>query len=376
MTKNSDQQTWYELTNADEVASPALLIYPHRVEHNIQEMMKLAGDVNRLRPHVKTHKLPQVVAMHQAHGINKLKCATIAEAEMLAKSGVKDILLAYQPVGPNQQRLIDLAQRYPQSQFGCLIDNEKTLREVAAKLSETDLQLNVWIDIDDGNRRSGIQPTAAAEDLAKLLTDTPGIHFAGLHVYDGQFSGLTPGDRITAANEAFATVTTMVEHLAADGVPVPNIVAGGTPTFPAHAQRGGVDLSPGTYSLWDAGYTTACSDQPFICAAVLITRVISKPGTNRLCVDLGHKAVAAESPLDRRVRFLNAPDAEFMGQNEEHLVIELPAGHGFEVGDLLYGIPWHICPTLALHQEVNVVNEEHAFVERWPIAARGRRLTI
>ncbi|MCB0108803.1 MAG: hypothetical protein KDE53_22940, partial [Caldilineaceae bacterium] len=171
-------------------------------------------------------------------------------------------------------------------------------------------------------------------------------------------------------------VTAMVEQLAADGVAVPNIVAGGTPTFPAHAQRGGVDLSPGTYSLWDVGYSTSCPDQPFLCAAVLLVRVISKPEPNRLCVDLGHKAVAAENPLERRVRFLNAPDAKFMGQNEEHLVLELPAGHGFEVGDVLYGIPWHICPTVALHQEANVVNEEHDFVERWPIAARGRRLTI
>ncbi|MEZ4615618.1 MAG: D-TA family PLP-dependent enzyme [Caldilineaceae bacterium] len=373
MTNESNQLAWYEVRNVDEIASPTLLIYPHRVEQNIQQMLKIAGDVQRLRPHVKTHKLPQVVAMHQAHGINKLKCATIAEAEMLAEQGVADILLAYQPVGPNQQRLIELAQRYPQLQFGCLIDNEKTLRELAAKVSETDVVLNVWIDIDDGNRRSGIQPGPAAETLAKLLTDTPGLHFAGLHVYDGQFGGLTPADRVAGANDAFAPVTAMVEQLAADGVAVPNIVAGGTPTFPAHAQRGGVDLSPGTYSLWDVGYSTSCPDQPFLCAAVLLVRVISKPEPNRLCVDLGHKAVAAENPLERRVRFLNAPDAKFMGQNEEHLVLELPEGHGFEVGDVLYGIPWHICPTVALHQEVNVVNEEHAFVERWPIA-RGRRL--
>ncbi|MEZ4681758.1 MAG: D-TA family PLP-dependent enzyme [Caldilineaceae bacterium] len=364
MTNESNQLAWYEVRNVDEIASPTLLIYPHRVEQNIQQMLKIAGDVQRLRPHVKTHKLPQVVAMHQAHGINKLKCATIAEAEMLAEQGVADILLAYQPVGPNQQRLIELAQRYPQLQFGCLIDNEKTLRELAAKVSETDVVLNVWIDIDDGNRRSGIQPGPAAETLAKLLTDTPGLHFAGLHVYDGQFGGLTPADRVAGANDAFAPVTAMVEQLAADGVAVPNIVAGGTPTFPAHAQRGGVDLSPGTYSLWDVGYSTSCPDQPFLCAAVLLVRVISKPEPNRLCVDLGHKAVAAENPLERRVRFLNAPDAKFMGQNEEHLVLELPEGHGFEVGDVLYGIPWHICPTVALHQEVNVVNEEHAFVEQ------------
>lgn len=376
MTNEPNQLAWYEVSNADEIASPALLIYPHRVEQNIQVMMEIAGDVSRLRPHVKTHKLPQVVAMHQAHGINKLKCATIAEAEMAAEQGVPDILLAYQPVGPNQQRLIALAQHYPQSQFGCLVDNEKTLRELATKLSNSSVVLNVWVDIDDGNKRTGIQPGVAAENLIKLVSDTPGIHFAGLHVYDGQFGGLAPDDRIASANEAFAPVTAMVNHLAAEGVEVPNIVAGGTPTFPAHAKRGDVDLSPGTYSLWDVGYATACPDQPFIWAAVLLVRVLSKPEPNRICVDLGHKAVAPENPLDRRVRFLNAPDAKFMGQNEEHLVLELPEGHGLEVGDILYGIPWHICPTVALHQEANVINEDHQFIDRWPIAARGRRLTL
>ena len=373
---STESQPWYVLNNPDEIASPALLIYPHRVEKNIQSLIAMAGDVGRLRPHVKSHKLPQVVAMHQAHGIQKMKCATIAEAEMLAQTGVKDILLAYQPVGPTQQRLITLAQRYPNSQFGCLIDNERTLRELSAKLEGADVRLNVWIDIDNGNGRTGIQPGAGAANLAKLISDTPGVRFAGLHVYDGQFGRLAIEARTEAANEAFAPVQTLVEGLAADDVEVANVVAGGSPTFPVHAQRANVDLSPGTYSLWDVGYATACPEQPFIWAAVLLVRVISQPAPNRLCLDLGHKAVAAENPLEKRVHFLNAPEARFISQNEEHLVIELPADHGFAVGDVLYGIPGHICPTVALHQEANVIDEEGKFVACWPIAARARRLEI
>ncbi|MCB9151825.1 MAG: D-TA family PLP-dependent enzyme [Caldilineaceae bacterium] len=373
---STESQPWYVLNNPDEIASPALLIYPHRVEKNIQSLIAMAGDIGRLRPHVKTHKLPQVVAMHQAHGIQKMKCATIAEAEMLAQTGVKDILLAYQPVGPTQQRLITLAQRYPNSQFGCLIDNERTLRELSAKLEGADVRLNVWIDIDNGNGRTGIQPGAGAANLAKLISDTPGVRFAGLHVYDGQFGRLGIAARTAAANEAFAPVQMLVESLAADDVDVPNVVAGGSPTFPVHAQRATVDLSPGTYSLWDVGYATACPEQPFIWAAVLLVRVISQPAPNRLCLDLGHKAVAAENPLEKRVHFLNAPEARFISQNEEHLVIELPADHGFAVGDVLYGIPGHICPTVALHQEANVIDEEGKFVACWPIAARARRLEI
>ncbi|MBV7332096.1 D-TA family PLP-dependent enzyme [Chloroflexi bacterium TSY] len=376
MTDSQNHHSWYEPKDPEQIASPALLIYPERIEENIQHLINIAGDVNRLRPHVKTHKLPQIVAMHQAHGIEKLKCATIAEAEMLARCGVKDILLAYQPVGPTQQRLINLALTYPHSQFGCLVDNEKTLREVSTKLDGTGLQLNIWIDIDNGNRRTGIQPNANAENLAKLITDTPGVVFAGLHVYDGQFTGLPTEARAVETVKAFEPVRTMTQRLEAEQVGVPNVIAGGTPTFPVHAAETDADLSPGTYSLWDMGYKTACPESPFVFAAVLITRVVSKPGPNRLCLDLGHKAVSAENPLENRVRLLNAPEAKYVDQKEEHLVIELPEGHGFDIGDVLYGIPWHVCPTVALHQEANVIDENKELSDRWPILARNRRLEV
>ena len=365
---------WYKPNNPDAIASPALLLFPERVETNIEHLIAIAGDINRLRPHVKTHKLPQIVQMHLQRGIHKMKCATIAEAEMLATCGVADILLAYQPVGPNQRRLINLAQAYPDSQFGCLLDNETTLRQLARQLSETAVSLNIWIDIDNGNGRTGIQPGQAAENLANQISDTPQLTFTGLHIYDGHFAHLAIAVRSNQANAAFAPVQQMAQRLADDGLPVPNIVAGGSPTFPVHAQQTDVDLSPGTYTLWDMGYAARCPELPFLHAAVLLCRVISKPVANRLCLDLGHKAVAAENPLENRVRFLNAPEAAFISQNEEHLVIDLPNAADFAVGDLLYGVPWHICPTVALHQEAVVVGVDGDVNGRWPILARNRRL--
>ncbi|MEM7110838.1 MAG: D-TA family PLP-dependent enzyme [Chloroflexota bacterium] len=367
---------WYEPTNAADIASPALLIYPERVAENIQHLIEIAGSVERLRPHVKTHKLAQVVAMHQARGIDKVKCATIAEAEMVAGCGVADVLWAYQPVGPNQQRLVQLVQQFPETRFGCLVDNETTARELSAKMAAAGVVVQVWIDIDNGNGRTGIVPGETAVNLAKYLFDSSSLQFAGLHVYDGQFGSLEIDERITAANAAFSPVRSMVAELAADGVAVPNIVAGGSPTFPVHALQTDVDLSPGTYSLWDMGYGTKLSELPFIHAAVLLTRVVSKPSENRLCLDLGHKAVAAENPIHNRVRFLNAPDATYIDQKEEHLVIELPNGADFSVGDILYGVPWHVCPTVALYQEANVIDANQTFVDRWPIVARNRRLAI
>jgi D-serine deaminase-like pyridoxal phosphate-dependent protein len=370
------KNAWYEPKNPQNIFSPALLIYPHRIEANIQHLIEIAGSVTRLRPHVKTHKMPEIVAMHQKYGINKLKCATIAEAEMVAGCGIPDVLLAYQPVGPTQQRLVALAHRFPETQFGCLVDNERVLRELAAVIAQTDVQLNVWIDVDNGNGRTGIQPGLAAENLAKLIYDTPQLTFAGFHVYDGQFTGYAIEARTVKATEAFTPVQEMVKHLAAEGIEVGNIVAGGSPTFPVHALKAEIDLSPGTYVLWDMGYSTLCPELPFVPAAVLLTRVVSKPAANRLCLDLGHKAVAAENPLDKRVRFFNAPDAQYIDQKEEHLVIEVPNGEDFNLGDILYGVPWHICPTVALHQEATVINEEGVVVAQWPIVARNRKLEI
>jgi D-serine deaminase-like pyridoxal phosphate-dependent protein len=94
-------EPWWVVSDVAEVLSPSLLLYVDRVEENIRRMIGLAGDASRLRPHIKTHKLPEIVRLQLAHGITRFKCATLAEAEMAALAGAVDVLLAYQPVGPN-----------------------------------------------------------------------------------------------------------------------------------------------------------------------------------------------------------------------------------------------------------------------------------
>ena len=126
---------WYRISNEAEIPSPALLIYPDRVFQNLQKMIEIAGDKDRLRPHVKTHKLPEIIGMHLSLGITRFKCATIAEAEMVAGSGGQDVLLAHQPVGPNAVRLRFLADRYPKTEWGTVVDDigmVQTLSDVFA----------------------------------------------------------------------------------------------------------------------------------------------------------------------------------------------------------------------------------------------------
>jgi len=158
------------------------------------------------------------------------------------------------------------------------------------------------------------------------------------------------------------------------GLPVPRLVAGGTPTFAIHAQHADRELSPGTCVLWDFGYADKFPDLPFEVAALLLTRVVSKPGANRLCLDLGHKAVAAENPHPR-VRLIEAPEAEFVMQSEEHLVIETPNAANFSIGHILHGIPRHVCPAVALYSEATVISGGE-IADRWTITARGRRLSV
>jgi D-serine deaminase-like pyridoxal phosphate-dependent protein len=368
------EPAWYSVENVSEIASPALLIYPDRVEENIRQMLALAGGAERLRPHMKTHKLPEVIRMQMARGINRFKCATIAEAEMVATCGARDILLAYQPVGPNIARLLELVSRFPQTRFAAVADDSAVLSQLSRSCVAAGQTLDVFLDVDCGMHRTGVTPGPAAIELYQLMAKLPGLKPAGLHAYDGHLHDTDLAVRTRRCDEAFASVAALQADLLKTGASVPRIVAGGTPTFPIHARRREVECSPGTCLLWDAGYGTKLPDLAFLPAALVLSRVVSKPGPDRLCLDLGHKAIASENPHPR-VQFLNLPEAKAVMHSEEHLVVETPNASRFGVGDVLYGIPWHICPTVALHSEATVIRGGRAEA-RWKVIARQRTLTV
>ena len=149
------------------------------------------------------------------------------------------------------------------------------------------------------------------------------------------------------------------------------MVAGGSPTFPTHINRK-AECSPGTFVFWDWGYKNQLPDEPFDYAALVITRIVSIVDDKTITTDLGHKSVAAENPLPR-VYFLNAADAVPSGQSEEHLVIKVPDSSVFKVGMVLYGVPVHICPTVALYETAQVV-ESNLAVTTWNVIARNRSI--
>ena len=371
MTTN---QSWHEISNVDEVDSPALLIYPDRVEENVRRMIAMAGGAERLCPHVKTHKLAELVRLQMTLGITKFKCATIAEAEMMASCDAPDVLLAYQPVGPKLHRFVQLIKNFPKTNFSTIADDETAIRALSEAAVQAGLKFRVLLDIDCGMHRSGVAAGAKAFELYRLIGSLPGLSIGGLHVYDGHIQESDLAARTKQCEADFAPSAKLRQQILQAGLPVPRMVVGGTPSFPIHARRADVECSPGTCVLWDAGYGTKILDLNFLHAALVLTRVISKPGANRLCLDLGHKAIAAENPHPR-VLFLNLPDAKAVMHSEEHLVVETARAAEFSVGDCLYGVPWHVCPTVALHAEAVVVKNGLA-ESRWRIEARDRRLKI
>jgi D-serine deaminase-like pyridoxal phosphate-dependent protein len=365
--------SWFLLGNADDVPSPALLVYPDRIDENIRRLVRLAGGPARLRPHLKTTKLPEVVRALMDQGITRFKVATLAEAEMAAAASAPDVLLAYQPVGPNVAQLIDLVVAFPRTSFSTLIDDESALRTLAAAAAVHEVSIPVLLDLDTGMHRSGLAAGPHAADLYGLMSALPGVRPGGLHAYDGHIRDADPAVRAARCNEEFAPVQALREDLSRRGLPVPTVVAGGSPTFPAHARRPDVECSPGTLVFSDLGTARNFPDLDFVPAALVLSRVVSRPGGQRLCLDLGHKAVAAENPHPR-VAFLNLPDAQAVSHSEEHLVVETSRAAELLVGSCLYGQPWHICPTVALHDEAVVVCDGRA-VERWRIT-RGRRIGV
>jgi len=365
---------WYRITNEAEISSPALLLYRDRIDHNFQRMLEIAGNPQRLRPHVKTHKLPQLVQAQIALGIAKFKCATIAEAEMTANAGAREVMLALPPIGPSIDRLLELMRKFRSVRFSTIADSEEAITALGKAVQRGNLSLEVFLDLDCGMHRTGVAPGSEADRLYRLIAQTPGLTPGGLHVYDGHLHEADAALRTEQCETAFAPVVAFYNELCRAGLDVPSLIAGGSPTFAIHAGHADRELSPGTTVLWDFGYGDKFPELGFLPAALLLTRVISKPEGNRLCLDLGHKAVAAENPHPR-VRLLESPDAVAVMHSEEHLVIETPDAPRFAIGQCLYGIPRHVCPTVALHSEAWIVEGGRA-MERWPVVGRARRLTV
>jgi D-threonine aldolase len=269
-------------------------------------------------------------------------------------------------------RLIELIQKFPSTLFGCLVDNLDSASYLSEQAEKKGLKISVYIDLNVGMNRTGILPEDATGLFASCL-NLKGIEIKGLHAYDGHLRDTDLEIRTVKCNEGFNKAEVLKRQIEKQFGKSLIMIAGGTPSFPIHAQRQDVECSPGTFIFWDKGYQQLLPEQPFLFAALMVTRVISKPTEDTITVDLGHKAIASENPLTNRVYFLNATAVEPIGQSEEHLVLK--TNSTFQVGDVFYGVPHHICPTVALHETMAVV-ENHRVTGSWNVVSRKRKISV
>ncbi|MDA7797813.1 D-TA family PLP-dependent enzyme [Flavobacteriaceae bacterium] len=363
----------FKVQNEDQLLTPGLLVFPDRVQHNIDAMVQVAGGTKRLIPHVKTHKMSAVIKLQMQAGIRQFKCATLAEMKLLIDCEAERILLAHQPSIEKIHQFIHWQKEHSEIEFATLVDNLDSLQLFSDLAQKNNIKIKLWIDVNNGMNRTGILPEKAFS-LYEILKKNSRLEFQGLHVYDGHIRPLNLDERISKCNSDFEPVANLVKQIEKTGGVVPEIITGGSPSFYPHALREKTLLSPGTTLLWDLGYKKIWKESPFVHAALLITRLISKPNTNLYCFDLGHKAVASEMPLPR-VEILGLEKAIHKGQSEEHLIVEFNEKNNFKVGDLFYALPYHICPTVAKYNRAyTVINGEQAGY--WNIEARDYQIEL
>lgn len=365
------------------IPSPALVVFAPLLERNLAAMLQIAGATDRLRPHCKTHKTREIIRLLLDRGVTRHKTATVREAAMCLEAGARDVVLAYQLVGPLLDQFAMLAAQYPDARLSALVDNERSAYQLSAAATAHGVTIGALVDLDTGLHRTGLPVGDAAAALYRRAAELPGLRPAGLHVYDAQNRTPDPTERCRAVRATIEPVLALAAKLERGGLPVPEILCGGSGTFPCYAElartaAAAITFSPGTTVFWDHGYAQTLPDlnAHFTPAALLLSRVVSRTTPQHVTLDLGNKAIASDPPLGRRGLILGLEDAVTVLHNEEHWTVTSEHAGALQVGDPLLVIPTHICPNANLYPLIYVVDETGALVARWEVAARQRGLIL
>jgi D-serine deaminase-like pyridoxal phosphate-dependent protein len=366
----------YRLSHPNELVTPVLLYYKDYIRDNIKKAIAIAGDPDRLWPHVKTHKTRELILLLIEQGVTHFKCATISEAEMVASCHPTDIILAYPLVGPNISRFLALQHDFPQVRFWAIGDNLDQVKLLGAAAVAAGTQVRFLADVNVGQDRTGV----AYDNLISFYqaaAAVDGISPDGFHCYDGHIHQPDFQVRTQLADEIFSHAAALRDQLKSEGHSCSTLVMGGTPTFPCYAKHPGIYLSPGTVFLSDYSYSSSYEEMDFLPAGILMTRVVSRPTPSTFTLDLGNKGIAADPAGVRGVIVGMEEITTPLFQNEEHWVFQVSPGHEDQippVGSEVYVMPTHICPCSALYPYVPII-EGGEVTGHWDIAARNRKIT-
>ncbi|OEK08524.1 alanine racemase [Flavivirga aquatica] len=366
---------WYEIEDIEKVDSPSIILYEENLMYNLHKIVSMVnGDTSLLMPHIKTNKMPKVISAMISLGIKKFKAATISEAEIAASEGADSILIAHQLVGPKIERFCSLFRHFSNTTFSTIVDNIDSIEKLNKEARKQILKIDIYIDINSGMHRSGVE---IGFELDKLIQEIPkftSLNFGGIHVYDGHLRATDFQKRKSYIESEFRPIKVLFDTLK-QAYPDIKLICGGTPSFTSHITEEHRITSPGTCVLWDWGYSEKLKEQEYKYAALLICRVISKPKRGIITIDLGHKSVGSENLINQRVKFLNLKNYELISQSEEHGILQVKNWEKIKVGDVYYGIPYHICSTINLHDDVSVISKGKK-VDSWDITARKRKITF
>jgi D-serine deaminase-like pyridoxal phosphate-dependent protein len=363
----------YRVPDLDQVLTPALVVYPEMIASNIERTLALlSGDANRWRVHIKTAKLGYTVHMLIEHGIRNFKCATTLELGTACEAGAADVLVAYPVMGANARRVHEIADQFPRTKVSVLAENDEQVAQWG------DGRVGIFLDINPGMNRTGIE-VSQRDRVSKLVREiqNAGLEFRGLHYYDGQYGGLDEPQRSVAAHAGYDQLCELVSTIERRGATIPELITAGTPTFSASLSYAGFKdrfvhrVSPGTIVYGDA---TSLAQLPasygYAPAALVLARVVSRPHEGILTCDAGHKAVSADAGVPTCV-VVGHSGMTPLSPSEEHLPIQVADGPRVAVGESLYLLPRHICPTVNNFDSALVVRDGRMIsVEK--TSARGR----
>jgi D-serine deaminase-like pyridoxal phosphate-dependent protein len=360
----------YRIDNVDEIVTPALVIYPEIVDANIRATLRMAGnDPNRWRPHIKTVKAAEILKQLMRHGVVNFKCATTLELLTACQSGAADVLLAFPVVGANARRTLAIARDQGKTRVSVLIESGIQFEPWR------DSQVGIFIDVNPGMNRTGITPERAPEIVE--MARAAGKQFRGLHYYDGHVSSFDAGERESRVHEGYDRLMTIADALTSAGVAIEEIITSGTPAAPyAMSYAKFRDrpfthrISPGTLVFNDMTSLGQFPDCGFAPAAIVLSTVVSHPAAAHITCDAGHKSVSADSGVPT-CSVIGHPELTPLKPSEEHLPMQVEfEGRTPAIGEPLYLVPRHVCPSVNNFDEAMLVvgGQVQSVI---PITARG-----
>lgn len=363
----------------EELDTPCLLIDEEILQKNLQEMQEFARQNKTvLRPHTKTHKMPDVAKMQEEYGACGIAVAKVGEAEAMAQYGLRDIFIANEIVGVRKWERIAMLARSIRISFG--VDTPCQVVGAERVFAAQQVTVPVLVEIEVGEERSGIIGEAAFIELLEAIRQCPHIHFQGVFSHDGNTYRAKDMETCFALAEAAQTRTVHFASLAAaHGMPCETVSYGSTPTFMNHVKilPGITELRPGTYALMDAAQAHAAGTLEH-CAATVLATVISKPTETRTILDVGAKGLTKEERTEGicstpgKGILYDFPDVHIDSLFDEHAILLNRKFHDqVSVGDKVRIIPVHICPVCNLYDEAALLRKDEV-KKLMPVAARGR----